>query len=140
MAGQTAAALRTLTACSSAGLPSIRITTPSSSRWSKTSPAFRTHWPDETHLSWSTVTFMSGLLRDGCAPQPDDGVDEAGCNGRPGGSRHAVAVSEGALEVGTGVHHQVAHHDVAFGHDGHRQLGQAAGDAVDDSDQRGRRE
>src|ERR1700682_5430005 len=135
-AGQAAAALRAFAAWSGGGLSTSSTTTPSSSRWSNTSPAFNTHWPDETHLSWSTVTFTSGVLRDWRLPEPDDRVDEPGSDCAPTGSRDIGGLGERALEVGTGVHHQVARHDVALGHDGHRQIGQAAGDAVDDLHQR----
>src|SRR5258707_15350238 len=111
-------------------------TTPSSSRWSNTSPAFSTHWPGDTHLSWSTVTFTSGVLRDRRQPHPDDSVDEAGSDCGPIGSRDISALGERTLEVGARVHHQVASHDVSFRNDGHRQVGQTAGDAVDDLHER----
>src|ERR1700730_6624376 len=57
-AGQPAAALRALSACLAGGSSFSRTTTPSSSRWSKISGACITQFPDEAHLSWSTVTFI----------------------------------------------------------------------------------
>src|ERR1700733_561298 len=57
-AGQPAAALRALSACSAGGLSLSSSTTPSSSRWSKSSGAGITQFPEDAHLSWSTVTFI----------------------------------------------------------------------------------
>ena len=45
---------------SASGVALSSTTTPSSSRWSKTSGAAATHWPAAMHLSWSTATRMNG--------------------------------------------------------------------------------
>src|ERR1700726_1596156 len=63
-AGHSAAARLTPSASSAGGLGASRMTRPSSSRWSNTSGALSTHWPEEMHLSVSIVTFMGFLLSD----------------------------------------------------------------------------
>src|SRR4051794_9373138 len=76
-AGQRATARRTASCRSAGGLSSSRNTMPSSSRWSNTAAAESTHWPEATHLSWSTITRMAVCLseRDGELVHPvDDGV------------------------------------------------------------------
>src|SRR6185312_10577036 len=99
MAGQAAAALRTLAACSDGGVAMSRSTTPSSSGWATTSPALSTHWPDDTHFCWSRGTVRSWHLRYRCLPYADDSVDQPGGHRRPTRPGHPVAVGEGPFEV-----------------------------------------
>ena len=61
-AGQTSADSRTLSWYSGAGEASRRTTMPSSSRWSKTSGAIRTHCPEATHFGTSASTFVLVLF------------------------------------------------------------------------------
>jgi hypothetical protein len=71
-AGQTSADSRTLSWYSGAGEASRRTTMPSSSRWSKTSGAIRTHCPEATHFGTSTSTFVLVLffIWCGCLSHP----------------------------------------------------------------------
>src|SRR5512144_112237 len=63
-AGHSVSAFRTFAAsCSGTSLTSST-TMPSSSSWSKTSPAARTQWPAPMHLSWSTCTRITASPRD----------------------------------------------------------------------------
>src|ERR1700730_15905290 len=142
-AGQPAAALRALSSCLAGGSSFRRTTTPSSSRWSKISGACITQFPDEAHLSWSTVTFIifySQLLLivrgDRRQPESHDRVDQTGTGGLPRRTRHGCACGHCPFTLGTGVHQQVAGHQVAFHPNVDRQRGQAAVDPVDHLDQR----
>src|SRR5271156_6650162 len=142
-AGQPAAALRALSACSAGGFSFSRTTTPSSSRWSKSSGACITQLPDEAHLSWSTVTFIPFYSQlplivrgDRCQPESHDRVDQTGTGGLPRRTRHGCACGHCPFTLGTGVHQQVPGHQVAFHPNVDRQLGQAAVDPVDHLDQR----
>src|SRR3954451_21867077 len=64
-AGQSAAARRTASCSSGGGAASSTSAMPSSSRWSNTAPAASTHWPEATHLSWSTITRIAVCLSEG---------------------------------------------------------------------------
>src|ERR1700761_1603517 len=119
-AGQPAAALRAFSACSAGGGSLSSSTTPSSSRWSKISGACITQFPEEAHLSWSTINFIVFysqllLLVRGHRRQPeaDDRIDQTGTGGLPRRTRHGCACSHCPFTLGTGVHQQIPGHQVA---------------------------
>src|SRR6516225_10528780 len=127
-AGHAAAARRAPSACSAGGCAVSRTTTPSSSRWSKTSGAFITQLPDDAQICWSTVTFITDsslVRRDGRQPQAHDRVNEAGGGSPPGRTRQRCARCERAFEIRAGVYQQIAGHDVSFVADISRQVGKA---------------